>query len=171
MKKTAILYGPTMGSVAKVAKALAGEMENAQLIAVKDASPQQVGGFDNLVMGLSTIGRANWDSSYTDNDWDLFMSRIENLDWTGKTVAIFGLGDHLTYPENFVDAMGWLYDLLKKQDVKIVGSTSPEGYDFVESAALRDGQFIGLAVDEDCEPELTAARVKSWAAQLKNEGF
>lgn len=171
MKKTAILYGPTMGSVAKVANSLAAELGNAQLIAVKDASTQQVGGFDNLVMGLSTIGRANWDSSYSDNDWDLFMSHIENLDWKGKTVAIFGLGDHLTYPENFVDAMGWLYDLLKKQDVKIVGFTSPKGYDFVESAAIRDGQFIGLAVDEDCEPELTAARVKNWAAQLKNEGF
>jgi flavodoxin I len=171
MSKTAILYGPILGSVAKAAKVVATELPHAQLIAVKDASIDTILEFDHIVMGISTIGRANWDSSHSDNDWDLFMARIEKMDWTGKTVAMFGLGDHLTYPENFVDALGWLYDKLAKQQAKIVGDTSPDGYDFTESAALRNGLFVGLPLDEDCEPELTLPRIQKWVAQLTNEGF
>nr|MBA3924398.1 flavodoxin FldA [Nostocaceae cyanobacterium] len=38
-----------------------------------------------------------------------------------------------------------------------------------ESKAVRDGKFVGLALDEDNQSELTAERIKAWAAQLKGE--
>ncbi|NES97290.1 MAG: flavodoxin FldA, partial [Desertifilum sp. SIO1I2] len=41
--------------------------------------------------------------------------------------------------------------------------------DFTESKAIKNGKFVGLAIDEDNQPELTEERVKAWVAQLKRE--
>jgi flavodoxin I len=56
--------------------------------------------------------------------------------------------------------------------VKIVGQVDPSGYEFEESEAILDGQFIGLALDEDFEPELTDKRISGWVSQISGEfGF
>ncbi|MFT3739821.1 MAG: flavodoxin [Breznakibacter sp.] len=171
MQETAILYGPTKGSVAKVARMIADQLPNAGLVEVKHIDAGTFKKYNHLILGLSTIGRANWDSPHTDVDWDVFMAHIDQIDWTGKTVAIFGLGDQTMYPDNFVDAIAWLYDRLARKNIKIVGHTSPEGYKFNDSEAFREGVFLGLPVDEDNEPDLTPGRVKNWLEQLKKEGF
>jgi flavodoxin I len=54
----------------------------------------------------------------------------------------------------------------------LVYSTEPQlvkRYDFSESKAVVDGKFLGLAIDEDNQSELTESRVKSWVSQLKKE--
>jgi flavodoxin I len=43
------------------------------------------------------------------------------------------------------------------------------GYDFNKSKALRDDKFIGLALDEDNQSDLTDSRIKQWVTQLKKE--
>jgi len=70
-------------------------------------------------------------------------------------VALFGLGDQSTYTDSFVDAMGILYDYLKKKGVKIVGFVSRSGYNFNASMALVKDKLAGLAIDEEFESELT----------------
>jgi len=35
---------------------------------------------------------------------------LRDVDFTGKTVALYRLGDPEKYPENFVDALDWLID-------------------------------------------------------------
>jgi hypothetical protein len=52
---------------------------------------------------------------------------------------------------------------------KTVGYWPTDGYDFSESKAVRDGKFVGLAIDEDNQSELTDSRVKSWVSQLKRD--
>jgi flavodoxin I len=81
---------------------------------------------------------------------------------------MFGLGDQKKYPESFVDGMGLIYCRLGAKE-NVVGFTSVEGYDFYFSMAERDGRFIGLALDDDTQPELTLPRLEAWAAQLKKE--
>lgn len=44
-----------------------------------------------------------------------------------------------------------------------------DGYDFNESKAVVDGKFLGLAIDEDNQSDMTELRVKSWVSQLKKE--
>lgn len=173
MEKIGIFYGPSKGSVAKVAELLAQEIgnDNVELILVKEATTQDVNRFKKIIFGLSTIGKANWNSYYKDTDWDVFMTIFETANWKNKTIAIYGLGDQLTYPDNFVDGIGWLYERLEKFDTNIVGSCNTEGYQFNESNGLRNGRFLGLPIDEDNEPELTLTRVKNWIDQLKTEGF
>lgn len=173
MSKIGVFYGPSKGSVEKIAQMIANEFGAAQteLILIDSATAADVERFDKLIFGISTIGKSNWDSDYKESGWDSFMTKLDEIDWKKKVVAIFGLGDNLTYPLHFVDSIGWLYENLEKFDVKIVGHCDIEGYQFEESQAIRDGKFLGLPVDEDNEAELSSTRVSNWVSQLRNSGF
>ncbi len=157
--------------MAKVAAIIAEAFapEKVDRIEVKSAGPRDVENYDNIVFGLSTIGKANWDSEHHDDDWDQFLTQIEKIDWSHKRVAIFSLGDQVLYARHFVDALGWLYDRLAPTKARVVGFCKPEGYRFTESEGFRDGHFLGLPLDEDNEPEKTPQRVKEWVSRLKEE--
>ena len=87
----------------------------------------------------------------------------------GKKVAVFGLGDQVNYPENFVDGIGILADFMVSSGATLVGKTSTEGYLFEQSRALRDGQFLGLAIDIENQSGQTHQRIKDWVEQLRKE--
>ena len=91
------------------------------------------------------------------------------MDWTNKPVALFGLGDQYGYTDTFLDAVGMLYEPLVAAGAKVVGRWAGEGYDFEASTAHVDGAFVGLALDADNQSDMTAARVREWADQLKGE--
>lgn len=68
-----------------------------------------------------------------------------------------------------MDALGILEEKISELGGATVGYWSTDGYDFSESRAVQNGKFVGLAIDEDNQPELTEKRIKAWAAQLKKE--
>jgi flavodoxin I len=82
---------------------------------------------------------------------------------------MFGLGDQITYDLHFVDSLGIVAGKILPKGAKIIGKVSPDGYDFRESEAIIDGEFIGLPVNEDFEPELTDERVNNWVDQIKTQ--
>jgi flavodoxin I len=93
------------------------------------------------------------------------------MDLTGKKIGLFGLGDSFGYSENFLDALGLLWDELKQLGTpELVGVWSTEGYIFDESKGMFDEKhFLGLGLDEENEPDLHEERIKAWAAQVRNE--
>jgi flavodoxin I len=50
-----------------------------------------------------------------------------------------------------------------------VGFWSTDGYEHSDSKAIKNGKFVGLAIDEDNQSELTDERIKKWVAQIKPE--
>ena len=46
--------------------------------------------------------------------------------------------------------------------------TSVTGYDHDASKAQKGDQFVGLALDEDNQPELSADRIKAWVTGLRS---
>ena len=171
MSKVAIFYGPENGSVHRVAKLLASKIENKKpdLIQVNEAKTSDLERYDNIIFGISTVGRDTWDQNFGNVDWSKFMPTVTSFDFTGKKVAIFGLGDHITYAYHFVNAMGTLAKLVIKNGGQLVGKVSPDGYTFQDSDALDGGLFQGLPLDEDFEPELTDDRLNCWVEQLNKE--
>jgi flavodoxin I len=168
MNKTAIFFGPEKGAVNRVAdmiRSLIGP-EKVDLVPVKNASANDFVNYDQIIFGISTVGKETWDGKPSSSDWGKFMPQISQGDFKGKTVAIYGLGDHITYASSFVDFMGLLASHLMKTEARIVGQVPVDEYEFDESAAIFDGNFIGLPLDEDFEPELTPERVKKWIIQL-----
>ena len=120
--------------------------------------------------GGSTAQGADTERSGTAID-EFLYNDLPNLDLSGKTVAIFGLGDQESYSDNFCDAAGELYDCLTAQGAKVVGFTPTDGYSHSESKAIRDGKFVGLMCDEDNEYDKSEERATAWVEQLKSEGM
>ncbi len=171
MKKIGLFYGPLGGSTERVAKKVAAALgvENVDLIPVKDSKAMDVEKYENVIFGMSTIGTETWDADKPANDWDLFLPEVEKVNYANKVIAMFGLGDQITYDLHFVDALGLVANTILPKGAKIIGQVETEGYDFRESESVFDGKFIGLPVNEDFEPELTDERVNAWVAKIKNQ--
>lgn len=164
MKSIAIIYGSSTENTKRAAEKITEVMAtfSPTLVDIYDGDEQPFLTHDVLIMGVST-----WGVQDLQDDWNDFYPKLEKLDLSGKTVAIFGMGDASIYPSSFVDAVGILYEIVKKKGATVVGQVSPEGYDFEYSRALVDDMFVGLPLDDDTEPELTDERIAAWVEQLK----
>ena len=153
----------TSKNAEKIKKAF-GKDFDIEMVNVEEIDEKAFLSFDNMLLGVPT-----WFDGELPNYWDEFMPAIEQLKLKGKKVALFGLGDQVGYPENFVDAIGLLAIALEERGAKVIGLTSPEGYTFEHSVALRDGKFLGLPLDIENQAALTDERIKAWVEQLKKE--
>lgn len=136
-----------------------GEIE---AINAETVSEEEFLRYDRMILGVPT-----WFDGELPNYWDEFVPAIEDLDMTGKKVAIYGLADQKGYPENFGDAVGLMANLLKQRGAEIVGETSTEGYTFESSRAIQNGKFVGLILDQENQARLTQARLDMWIKQVK----
>ena len=99
---------------------------------------------------------------------DDVFNDFEAVEFGGKTVAFFGTGDQEGYADNFLDAMGTLHDVVVKNGGTVVGDKwSTDGYDHDESTAVNDDGFVGLAIDDDNQDEMTADRITKWVEIIK----
>lgn len=169
MSKIGLFFGPLKGSVHRVASKVAAAFgeENVEMISVHDAEVSDLEKFDKLIFGISTVGKETWDSDFSNTDWAKFFPTVRKTDFSGKTVAIFGLGDHVTYSRHFVNAIGALANVLTKNHATLVGQVDTAGYEFDDTEAVEDGKFLGLPLDEDFEPEKTDGRVSVWVNSIK----
>lgn len=122
--------------------------------------------YSYLILGIPT-----WDIGELQADWDIKWDELRALDLSGRKVAIFGLGDQYGYPDTFQDAIGILGEEVLTRGGELVGAWSTEGYDFEDSLGLTlDGNaFMGLALDEDNQSDLTPDRLRRWIDQVINE--
>ena len=56
---------------------------------------------------------------------------------------------------------------LSAQGATFIGEWPTDGYKFTSSKAVKaNGKFIGLALDEDSQPEKTQERLETWVDQV-----
>jgi flavodoxin I len=166
MKKIGLFYSfntTKTGQAVKMLVEILGK-EKVDLVNAETVTEEQVLSYDYLIFGVPT-----WFDGELPNYWDEFVPALEDMNLEGKKVAIFGNGDQKNYPENFVDGIGIMADLLEDRGAKIVGTTSVEGYHFESSRALRGDRLAGLALDFENQPRQNKERIGKWAEQLKNE--
>ena len=119
---------------------------------------------------LFILGSPTWYDGVLQSDGEDYFDDFKQIDFTGKTVAIFGLGDQIGYDEYFVDGIGILAKVVIENGGKIIGNWPRENYSFAESKALKNKDyFYGLPLDQDNEDELTLRRLEKWIEQLKSE--
>jgi flavodoxin I len=171
MSKIGLFYGPEGGNVEKVTRIIAEKIgaDKVDVYKVKDVEIDVLDRYQYLVMGLSTLGKHTWSADHAHNDWDEFLPKLEKADLKGKKLAIYGLGDHIAYADHFVDSIGDLAEVAIATGVELVGKCSTEGYEFKESRAVVDGEFLGLPLDEDFESDLTVKRVNAWLKRIMPE--
>ncbi len=167
MASVGLFFGSDTGNTEAIAKMIQKQL-GTHLIQVQDiakSSKEDIDNFDLLILGIPT-----WYYGEAQCDWDDFFPELEQIDFSTKLVAIFGCGDQEDYAEYFCDAMGMIRDIVETKGGTIIGHWPSEGYEFEASKALvDDNHFVGLCIDEDRQPELTAERVETWVKQLHEE--
>jgi flavodoxin I len=168
MAKIGLFYGTQTSNTQTVAELIQKEFGGDDVVTIQDISRTEPTDFDEYQIVI--IGCPTWNVGEIQSDWESFYDdQLGSVDFSGKKVAYFGEGDQIGYPDTFQDAMGMLEEKISELGGETVGYWSTEGYDFNDSKALRDDKFVGLALDEDNQSELTEERTKSWIAQLKLE--
>lgn len=166
MKKIGVFYGSSTGNTEALARALHAEL--APLAAaprdIEHVRPEDIMAHDVLLLGIST-----WNMGEMQDSWHGMSARLAPMDWRGKTVGLFGCGDQWAYGDTFGDALGLLWAVLQPRGARLVGRWPTTDYDFDASLAVVDGMFLGLLADVDNQPDMTAHRVQTWAAQLRRE--
>lgn len=169
MAVVGLFYGSDTGNTENISKMIQKKL-GSELIDIRDiakSTKEDIEAYDFLMFGIPT-----WYYGESQADWDDFMPTLKEIDFNGKVVAIFGCGDQEDYAEYFCDAMGTIRDIIEPNGAVIVGYWPTKGYSFEVSQALVDeNTFVGLCIDEDCQPELTTERVNKWCEQLKEEMY
>ena len=166
MSKIAIIYSFNTKKTGKIAKQIQERFDDpaVEMVNAEDLTEEIFLSFDRIIMGVPT-----WFDGELPNYWDEFVPAMEDLDLHGKKVALFGLGDQKGYPENFLDGVGIMAEILEARGAELCGFTSTEGYEFESSRALRGEQFMGLAIDYENQGSMNKERIASWLEQLKKE--
>jgi len=160
--KIGIFYGSTNGNTAEAAGLIHAKLGGELFDVGKLKTAESVLAFDLLVLGTST-----WYDGELQDDWDIFLKELSKVELKGKKVALFGLGDQEGYGSEFVSGMRIIYDVVTAQGATVIGAWPTQGYSFEDSAAVIDGRFIGLALDQDNQDELTQERIDTWCHELK----
>ncbi|KJY83537.1 MULTISPECIES: flavodoxin FldB [Vibrio] len=164
--KIGLFYGSTTcytEMAAEKMRAIIGE-ELVDIRNVKETPLAEMADYDFLILGIST-----WDFGEIQEDWNEIWDQIDGLSLNGKTIALYGLGDQEGYGEWYLDAMGMLHDQLKKTGANLIGYwPNDDSYEFEASKALTEdrSQFVGLALDEDSQYELSDERIATWIEQI-----
>ena len=160
-----LIYGSDTGNTELVTEDITKLIDGIDVTTVADLTLEDWD-HDKFILGIPT-----WYDGELQSDWEDNFEEFKTIDFTGKTVAIFGLGDQLGYEEWFCDGIGILAEVIIKNGGQVIGFTEKDdSYEFEDSKALVDDDTLyGLAIDEDNQPELTQERLKKWVEQLKKE--
>lgn len=162
MKKTIVVFGSSTGTCESIAGDIAAKL-GVEAINVCDMTADVIAANDNLIMGTST-----WGAGEVQDDWYDGLNVIKQSDLTGKTVALFGCGDSCSYSDTFCGGMAEIYNAVKAQGANVIGQVDATDYSYDDSEAVVDGQFVGLALDNDNEESKTAPRIEAWIQLITN---
>ena len=166
----ALIYGTDTNNTEEVGHKIAKQWqelgETVDIFNIKDIELQQFEDYSMLILGIPT-----WDFGGIQSDWEDIGDSLAELSLNDTVIALYGLGDQFGYGDYFIDAVGWLYEKLQPTNATFIGQWPTEGYDFEASrACIHDKEhFVGLAIDEDQQFELTDQRIEQWVIQLYAE--
>ncbi|WBU47314.1 flavodoxin [Kosakonia pseudosacchari] len=172
MANIGIFFGTDTGKTRKIAKQIhqkLGELADAP-VNINRTDVDTFLSYPVLVLGTPTLGDGQLPglaAGCEDESWSEFVTQLPGDSLRGKTVALFGLGDQVGYPDNFASGLRPLYDTLKSCGAQMVGHWPNKGYTFGSSSALEAENFIGLVLDQDNQYDLTDERIEAWLETLK----
>lgn len=166
MKTIGLLYSKSTAYTAELGERIAAAWgKGIEYVDINTAHLADVEKHAALILGTPTYFNGELPSA-----WDEFLPEIEDADFSGKPVAIYGPGNQVEFPVSFADGVGILARYFQKLGAKVVGCTSCEGYEYEYSLAeCGCDKLLGLIVDPTNQPELTDARLTAWIKQVKKE--
>lgn len=169
MPKIGLFYGSKRGDTADAAIKIKEvfdtiEQDLVAVFNVKKVDLSQLEEFDKLILGSST-----WEDGDLQMHWKRAFPQMDAIDLSNKQVAVFGLGDQSEFSTTFQSAMGTLARKARERGAALVGFWPIDGYQFKESPGVENGVFLGLALDNMNQYELTDKRIQTWVQQIARE--
>ena len=158
-----IFFATSTGNTEEVANKIHERLDDFEIV---DISKDGVNKINEC--SIAIIGTPTWGDGELQDDWEDCFEEFKQIDFSTKTVALFGLGDQESYGDEFVNAMGTMYEVVSEKGANVIGFTSTQSYDFEESTAVLNDEFVGLVIDEDNQCELTDERINSWCESISN---
>lgn len=173
MTKIGIFFGTETGTTRLIAKRLHKMLGDD--IADKPVNVNRIGladmlRYDALILGTPSYGEGDLPGrgvGCLEANWEEFLATAGAPDFSGKRIALFGLGAQERYSERFCSSLLRLYETFRGYGAEIVGDWSTDGYTFQHSAAVVDGRFVGLVLDQRTQGMHTDERIANWLAQVK----
>lgn len=162
-----LFFGSDTGITEEITNDIVDYFNEIEVHEICDAKKNDFEVYDSIILGLST-----WYDGDLQSDWENFFDEFKTINFTGKTVAIYGLGDQIGYAEYFIDGVGILAKEVIANGGEIVGYWPTKEYKHTESRAIvreDDSLFYGLAIDHDNESHLTEERIKNWIEIIKKD--
>ena len=109
--KVGIFFGTSTGSTEEVAHLISEEFgeeasDPIEIDGVQGSVEKDFAKYDALVVGTPTWNTGA-DTERSGTGWDeIYYGEMEGLNISGKKVAVFGLGDSVSYGENYADGAG-----------------------------------------------------------------
>ncbi len=168
MSSIGIFCGTAGGTSMQIAEALAEAFDVEEVINMEEDfdDVEQMLEYDILFIGSSTWGQGDVYFEWVD---PLLEIESDEIDFSGKTIALFGAGDCVKHGEHFCSALGKLYKTFTQAGAKIVGFVDAGDYKYEFSLAEMDGKLCGLAIDQHNESDKTQERIENWISSLKEQ--
>lgn len=169
MPKIGLFYGSKRGDTADAAEQIQKifnkiEKDLVDVYNVKKVELTKLEEYDKIILGSST-----WEDGELQLHWKRAFPQMDEIDLSGKQVAVFGLGNQSEFSTTFQSAMGTLARKARERGAELVGFWPIDGYDFMESPAVEDDMFLGLPLDNTNQYEMTEDRISSWVEQVAQE--
>ena len=80
MKKILLIYWPEEGNVEHISKTIAKKLSDDKVVrrSIIDITPDDLTGFDNWIVGGSTVGSHVWEDADDSNKWNEFFKKLES---------------------------------------------------------------------------------------------
>lgn len=171
MSAVGFFYGSNTGNTemdADVVKAAFDAImpNTLQLFNIGEVDMKKLEEYKYLILASPT-----WNVGELQDDWALKFDQLNDIDFHGRKVAMMGVGDQFGYPDNYCDAIGIIGQKVEARGAELVGFTDASEYEFDHSLGVEDGVFLGLAIDDDNQSDLTKERIEMWIDQLIYDDF
>lgn len=167
MGKIGIFFGTDSGTTRLIAKKMAKKLPD---IADKPLNVNRIETadflrYDAFILGTPSYGEGQLPGLSTgiqNGSWEEFLPKLKDIDFSGKRIALYGLGNQEKYAERFADSLYCLYEFFVTQGAEVVGAWPTQDYVFAKSSSVVDGKFVGLVLDQHNQALLTDDRINSW---------
>lgn len=162
--KIGIFYASTTGNTERAANLINDALQGSADVALYNVASD---GLDAMAdCDVVILGTSTWNYGELQDDW-ASHDTLDGISLAGKKVAVFGLGDQGGFSDTYVNGMGILADAAVANGGELIGAWPTDGYNFSDSGAVRDGKFVGLALDEESQGDQTEDRIATWTSELK----
>src|SRR5512145_914219 len=141
MKKIGIFFGTETGTTRLIAKKLQkmlGDEIASKPLNLNRITPEEMLQYDALILGTPSYGEGEipgLSAGCLEPNWEEFLVKMQNPDFSGKRIAFFGLGAQERYADRFASSLRALHQVFMDFGAEIVGDWSSDGYTFQHSAA------------------------------------